>query len=368
MSGSSWAGVSSRYHVPVPVGIILKPKPDQCEDRLGIDDSVARIEFLGAADAPLRVSGKQGNERDDALRAVARRLGEQVDGRPSRLDYELLELPQSRQRILLLVGSYEETAVVADALHTMNERWRGHVLRLVADDDETSDLEPGGDDLHAGILRRGDVDNLAETGADVLVAPLLAVERGHNILNDANQAAIGTVYFLIRPHPRPDDIFLAIHAINDWIVRAIDSGEFDAWVRGHDTIAEAAREVRKRARSKWYGVLARPLSWGRLREDRDSVTWDMLVLMWQVIGRLVRGGVPARIVFVDAAFAPNLAEESKLPDTRETSLLHSMLHVLRPYFDAGPDVPEHDRFIVEALYRPFWLALNRCIRPTVGRN
>ncbi len=368
MSGSSWAGVSSRYHLPVPVGVILRPKPDQPEDQQGIDDSAARIEFLGADNARLRVSGKQGDERDEALRAIARRLGEQIDGQPSRLEYELLELPQSRRRLLLLVGSYEETAVVADTLHTLNERWRGRVLRLVADDDETSHVDPSGDDLHADILRRGDVDNLSETRADVLVAPLLAVERGHNILNDANQAAIGTVYFLIRPHPRPDDIFLAIHAINDWIVRAVDSGEFDTWVRDHDTIAEAAREVRKRARSKWYGVLSRPLSWAKLREDRDSVTWDMLVLMWQVIGRLVRGGVPARIVFVDAAFAPNLAEDSELPDTRETSLLHSVLHVLRPYFDDASDVPEHDRFIVNALYRPLWLALDRCIRPTVERN
>ncbi|MEU0547634.1 signal recognition particle [Micromonospora sp. NPDC005979] len=367
MSGSSWAGVSSRYHLPVPVGVILKPKPAPCKDRPGIDDSEARIEFLGSGDAPIRVSGKQGDARDEALRTIAQRLGEQVDDRPSRLECELLELPEARRRILLLVGSYEETAVVADALHTLSERWRGHVLRLVADDDETFDVDSNGDDLHAGILRRGDVDNLAETGADVLVAPLLAVERGHNILNDANQAAIGTVYFLIRPHPRPDDIFLAIHAINDWIVRAIDSGAFDTWVRDHDTIAEAAREVRKRARSKWYGMLARPLSWGRLREDRDSVTWDMLVLMWQVIGRLVRGGVPARIVFVDAAFAPNLAEESELPDTRETSLLHSVLYVLRPYFDDASYVPEHDRFIVDALYRPLWLALDRCIRPTVER-
>ena len=368
MSGSSWAGVSSRYHLPVPVGVILKPKPGRCEDRPGIDDSAARIEFVEAENEPLRVSGKLGNERDDALRAIARQLGEQVDGRPSRLEHELLELPESRRRILLLVGSYEETAVVADALHTLNERWRGCVLRLVADDDETSDVDPSGDDLHAGILRRGDVDNLAETGADVLVAPLLAVERGHNILNDANQAAIGTVYFLIRPHPRPDDIFLAVHAINHWIVKAIDEGEFDTWVRDQDTIAEAARKVRKEARSQWYRVLARPLSWRTLGDDRDSVTWDMLVLMWQVIGRLVRGGVLARIVFVDAAFAPNLAENSAAPDTRETSLLHSVLHVLRPYFDDTSDVSEHDRFIVDALYRPLWLALDRCIRATMERN
>lgn len=378
MSGSSWAGASSRYHVPVPVGVILKPKPHsepnsdsepkpEAEGR-GIEDTEMRIEFLRANGAPLRVSGTQADEREHALRQMARQLGESIDGRPSRLENELVALPEERRHILLLVGSYEETALVADTLHTLNDRWRGRVLRLVPDDDETSDTSPDGDDLHAGILRRGDVDSLAETPADVLVAPLLAVERGHNILNRDNQAAIGTVYFLIRPNPRPDDIALAIHAVNDWIVRAVDSGEFDVWVRGECSIGEAAREVRRKSRSKWYSVLARSVAWSRLREDRDSVTWDLLVLMWQVIGRLVRGDVHARVVFVDAAFAPNLADGHTLADTRETSLLHSVLHVLRPYFEHGSDKSEHDRFIVDALYRPLWLALDRCIQQTLERN
>jgi hypothetical protein len=368
MSGSSWAGASSRYHVPVPVGVILKPKPKPEARKPAIEDTEMRIEFLKAGGTPLRVSGTQPDEREQALRQMARQLGECVDGQPSRLENELLALPEERRHILLLVGSYEETAIVADTLHTLNERWRGRVLRLVPDDDETPETSPDGDDLHAGILRRGDVDSLAETPAHVLVAPLLAVERGHNILNRDNQAAIGTVYFLVRPNPRPDDIALAIHAVNDWIVRAVDSGDFDTWVSGASSIGEAAREVRRLSRSKWYSVLARSLAWSRLREDRDSVTWDLLVLMWQVIGRLVRGDVPARVVFVDAAFAPNLADEHALPDTRETSLLHSMLHVLRPYFEDGSDKPEHDRFIVDALYRPLWLALDRCIRQVLERS
>lgn len=383
MSGSSWAGASSRYHLPVPVGVILKPTPEprthsETEAR-GIENTEMRIEFLRSSGTPLRISGTQPGQREETLRQMARLLGESVDGRPSRLEEELLTLPERRRRILLLVGSYEETAHVADTLHTLSDRWqRGRVLRLVPDDAEISDTSPDGDDRHAAILRRGDVDNLAETAADVLVAPLLAVERGHNILSrhvpvpaegqDERVAAIGTVYFLIRPNPRPDDIVLAIHAVNDWIVRAVDSGQFEQWVQSAGSIGEAAREVRRLSRSKWYSVLARSLAWTRLGEDRDTVTWDLLVLMWQVIGRLVRGDVPARVVFVDAAFVPNLADEQNVPDTRETSLLHSVLHVLRPYFEVGSDKSEHDRYIVDALYRPLWLALDRCVRQTLERN
>ncbi|WP_433610695.1 hypothetical protein ACQP2P_42005 [Dactylosporangium sp. CA-139114] len=378
MSGSSWAGKSSRYHIPVPVGVILKPRPDpeaspeadaSAGQRPGIDASEMRIEFVRDRGEALRISGQPEGRREEMLRRIARRLGESVNGEPSILERELATLPEERQRILLLVGSYAETTVVADELHQANIRWQQHrVMRLVPDYDDTVEIGFEDGDRHAGILRRGDVDNLAETPASVLVAPLLAVERGHNILNLDNQAAIGTAYFLVRPNPRPDDIILAVHAINDWIVRAIDSGEFDGWVRSKPGFGEAAREVRRLSRSKWYSVLARSLAWSRLGDDRDSITWDMLVLIWQVIGRLVRGNVAAKVVFVDAAFAPQLAELPAGRDTNETSLLHSMLHVLQPYFTDTSDKPMDERFIVDALYRPLWLALSGCVERTVERN
>ena len=148
------------------------------------------------------------------------------------------------------------------------------------------------------------METLAETSAEILAAPLLAVERGHNILNEDKKAAIGSVHFLARPNPRPDDLGLAVNAVNHWIVQAIDNGEFDQWVRGEPTLHDGAQEVRRKARAEWYRVLNRSMAWSRLGDDREQVTWDTLVLMWQVIGRLVRGGVPARVAFVDAAFAP----------------------------------------------------------------
>jgi hypothetical protein len=88
----------------------------------------------------------------------------------------------------------------------------------------------------------------------------------------------------------------------------------------------------------------------------------MLVLMWQVIGRLVRGGVPARVVFVDSAFTPRQAALPPLPDTPETSLLHSARDVLQRYLVDGHGAVDADhRFIVRALYQPLWQMLDRCL-------
>ncbi|QLE76309.1 hypothetical protein FGW37_24985 [Streptomyces rectiverticillatus] len=381
MSGSSWAGKSSRYHVQAPIGVIIEPDPKELE-RIA-EQSRFRLEFVRDGcecrvgcecrerNEAQRLSGEPLDQRADVLRRMAIALGKD-DAGISRLQEELRRLPENRRHILLLVGSYDEAKVVADTLHTLNKRWKGRVRRLVSDDDHDAGTWPADDEHHAAVLRRGDVESLAVTGADILVAPLLAVERGHNILDlDHRHAAIGSIYFLARPNPRPDDLGLAVHAINDWIVRAMVDGEFDDWVQGEDTLGLGARKVRDLARSQWYRVLARSMAWSRLGEgDREQVTWDLLVLIWQVIGRSVRGAVPTRVAFVDAAFAPRLAsgQPSDQPDSAESSLLHSIHAVLKPYFTPGASVPEEDRHIVRALYRPMWTALDRCLIQSVGER
>ncbi|MGW5353727.1 pPIWI_RE_Z domain-containing protein [Streptomyces sp. NPDC004031] len=360
MSGSSWAGQSSRYHVQIPVGVVIEP-PSRVMDQIAAE-STMRFEFIDDGPGKLRVSGSDPADRPDKLRRIATWLGvgaEDIeDGGP--LEQELLSLPPERDQILLLVGSYQEARLVADTLHNLNERWRHKVLCLVSDDDEIEEEDEAPSAQRARTLRRGDVERLRDLKADILVAPLLSVERGHNILNRRDEAAIGSVYFLARPNPHPDDLSLAVHAVNDWIVRAQADGLFGEWVRRGSSLEEGAEAVRKEARSCWYRVLQRSMAWSRLEEDRAQVTWDILVLMWQVIGRLVRGGVPARVVFVDSAFAPNRASCPPVADTSKSSLLHSILEVLDPYFQDGL-LPAGEEFIVRALYRPLWRMLGRCL-------
>jgi hypothetical protein len=363
MSGSSWAGVSSRYHVCVPVGVVIEP-PAEVTERIANESSM-RFEFIDDGDEKLRMSGTHPDDRPEKLRRIACHLGEGGDeyevteGGP--LQQELLSLPPGRDQILLLVGSYAEARVVADTLHNLNVRWRNKVLCLVSDDEEITAEDEAPSAYHARSLRRGDVEHLKDLEADILVAPLLALERGHNILNEDDEAAIGTVYFLARPHPHPEDLHLAVHAVNDWVVRSVTGGDFASLVQGKPTVEEGAEEFRRLARSYWYQVLARSMAWSRLDDDvREQVTWDMLVLLWQVIGRLVRGGVPARVVFVDAAFAPNRGAVPARPDTPESSLLHSVLAVLDPYFDGGTTTAE-EQFIVRALYAPLRSMLTRLL-------
>ena len=127
----------------------------------------------------------------------------------------------------------------------------GRITALISDDADFDDAwaaMPG--DKAAGRLRRGDVASFAATTSEILVAPLLAVERGHNIVLPGGKAAIGTVYFLARPHPRPDDITLAIQAVNDWAVRHVRDGGFAQQVRAVGSLDAAGLAFRKRARAE----------------------------------------------------------------------------------------------------------------------
>jgi pPIWI RE three-gene island domain Z len=356
LSGTSWAGASPGYHVQVPVGGILRAP----------DDEVAAIAASTFRFAPMRdgegrvltVSGKRGGPRIEALQAMLGQLARRgrLGDTPSQLERERDGLPDGRRRLLLVVGSYEEAQLAYDHLLHVRPDWRGQIRHLVSDD--TDFISTWQDD--GGAVRRGDVACFADTGAWLLIAPLMAIERGHNILNDKDAAAIGAAYFLIRPHPRPDDISFAVQSINRWAVeraRDLVNGA------GGGTSADAlGRQVRQQAYARWRSLLQLPMVYSTLpSREREAVIWNQMVSVWQVIGRLVRGGSPARVHFCDAAFGRKVATYEGSDDA-STSLLVGMRDVLAPYVDGGgadPTITARDRELVTALYGPFYAALVR---------
>ncbi|WP_017535657.1 pPIWI_RE_Z domain-containing protein [Nocardiopsis alba] len=352
MSGTSWAGQSTRYHLHVPVHAVLRPHRDEVAAIEQTEFEKLILTWPGTAE-PLRLSGNPSQQqRDKTLEQMLNRLAvgdPELPEIPSLLEQELENLPKGRKRVLLLVGSYDQATKAWEHLNRKPE-WRGRVVRLVSDDADLDDTTM--------TLRRGDVADFPRQDGQILIAPLLSVERGHNIVQPDGRAAIGTVYFLVRPHPRPDDISLAVQTIHDWAVRQIRGldPEFRQRAKAAGTPDLAGRHFRARARREWTRLLTRRMSWTSLNStEKVAFTWDQLVVIWQVIGRLVRGGVPARAVFVDSAFYPQ--EARNLIDTPKTGLLVAMREVLRPYIADDPSTEPIDRSLVEALYGPLYRAL-----------
>ncbi|WP_322480413.1 hypothetical protein [Thermogemmatispora sp.] len=363
LSGTSWAGTSPIYHLQVPVQAILLPPP---QERQAIEksDFVYRFARLEESMEATAVSGFQGEERlkhlEIVLRDLARHEHLAKERLPSSLDRLRAELPEGRQRILLVVGSYAEARHAYHYLLNEGLIAPGEAAYLVPDDAifESRWSWQSADDR----LPRGLVSELSKRNAWLLIAPLQAIERGHNILNAEGKAALGAVCFLVRPHPRPDDIHYLLHSVNRWAIEHSSNSEWLRQLCGSEAVdlEKVGKRFRQEAFAYWQHLLHLRLRYSSLPNwERRALTWTLLVAVWQVIGRLVRGGCPALVLFCDARFAPRQAATGE-SDYEHTSLIRGMQEVLRPYFE--PDdtqaIPPRERHLVQILYGPLYYGLN----------
>ena len=182
---------------------------------------------------------------------------------------------------------------------------RQRVVSMHPDEDES---------LDSWLIRRGEIEQLRYRDADVLVAPLLAIQRGFNILDETGGALLGSAFFLVRPYPVPDDLSQHIIGMNDWVVKLLHKYDHQLPLEFGLSGKQRMGELRRRAYSEWNHRLAT----GRyglegLPEDLyRQLLWDQFVVVWQTIGRLVRSGREARVFFVDAAFHPQKRGRSML--------------------------------------------------------
>lgn len=351
LSATSWSGTAPGFDIQLPVtGVLSAPKEEI--------DAIQKSQFeyrpiLDKTGQPIRISGLRGEERLQALRSMLAQLARRSAlGGLSPFEQMRNILPAGRQRLMIIVGSYHEAYQARLALDQLRPDWFGQIIHLVADDDS---LESDWTGRHG--IQRGMVDRFAQSDAWILIVPLLAIERGHNILNQDYKAALGAAYFLIRPHPRPDDINFAIHSINRWAVEQMHAMTSIKDATDPSMIEAKALAFRHQAAQRWSELLYLPMRYSTLPiEEHRAVTWSQLVMIWQVIGRLVRGGVEARVFFCDAAFAQLRAGLDESPGQRSTSLLISMIEILQPYFSETPGLLA-EQALAQKLYGPLYTAL-----------
>jgi hypothetical protein len=343
-SGTSWAPGSWKYHLHEPPRAVLLPQyageqgtprqPIQCfYDPLPDPDSPGKY---------LRVSGIEEPERRmRSLRAMVETLTRPQAFRPNMLDAELATLQEHRRRILLVVGSYDEADAVGETLANILTDQRQtalgtEVLTLIPDSEgeENDSWQPP-----PGKLFRSLLNQMPKHPAQFLVAPLQSIERGHNILV-GQEAAIGSVYFLVRPYPVPGDIHTAIHKMNAWAMDYIPTLTDPQATR-------AGLQLRQAAREQWDVALSKGKGYKALNKEelRTPLLWTQFVLVWQCIGRLLRGEASARVHFVDARWAENSPMGQR--DTEQTSMLLGFRRILQQAI-ADPDPAR--RAIATTLY------------------
>lgn len=380
LSGTSWAGggrrrpnprtgrpmdaASPNFDVQVPAqGVLMQPALEL--EAIG-RSSFELVPMRKPDGGQIRISGLPERERRRELGEIARRLATRRD------EFNLIESGWSRmardwgaenildrRRALLVTNSYADAAVVADALV---ETLEGHgyadwkVFSLTRD---RADDEEGGAEhrlRRARELPRSLIERFGEEPErSVLVAPMQIVARGHNILNAASRAAISSIYFLHRPHPRPDDLSSVIGRLNRFAEERFDRGMQESGEHPEERLAQRARRMRYAATNiVRYSLYSRGGYSELSAEYKAQFAWDMLTPLWQTIGRGIRNGCPVHIGFIDRQFAPMSFEEKR--DTPESSVLVQAIRQLKLSMRAkdGPDAE-----VPELLYRPFLDALSK---------
>ncbi|WP_158285384.1 hypothetical protein [Azospirillum sp. TSH64] len=381
LSGTSWAGggvhsfdpktkkpisvASPSFDVQVPVrGVLLQPDAELD----AISQSVFSLVNVRDGDGrQIRVSGVEQQRRRENLSFISERLVSRRDGINMLENHWCVmtgrwgeEAIADRRRAMLVVNSYADAAVVADTVMQTLEAngyadWR--VYCLVRD---RADDAGQADDAKLRLARpmpRSMVERFGlEPEKSILVAPMQIVARGHNILNGRDKAAIASIYFLHRPHPRPDDLGPVIARLNRYALERYDKGVAplpgESLPRRSNRMRQAAASVAQMALERTrYGYS------NMSAEYKAQFAWDMLTPLWQTVGRGIRGGCPVFIGFVDYKFAPQSFDGNPDGDTADTSALVQCIKQLDLAMDPTSNPTGHD--VARRLYEPFHDALSK---------
>lgn len=329
LSGSSWAPNSYEYHVNRPVNYILDAGADK---RAFLERTI-----FSESGFPERVSGSSGDKKNETLSALTRKTA----------DWVIREYERKAGKILLVVNSYEQAAITQDALRSELNR-KGYqdkikVYRMIRDNTEDSDVS---DSL---TIKRGEVHKFASMDAEILIAPAMAIERGHNIVDETGHSALGAVFFMVRPLPVPDDLQERGSKLNGYI-------EAHCQREASETAFSYNLRVRNEAVKQW-AIMNQRGSHGlnELSEEQQrDIVATLFVLILQIFGRLARvtdtTRPEAHVYFMDGAF--------RRPVDKIEGF--DCLNRLRDYLKELISKPESAE-TAKALYEPFYKAYARGI-------
>lgn len=177
----------------------------------------------------------------------------------------------------------------------------------------------------------------------------MAIERGHNIVDEYGHSALSAVFFMVRPMAVPDDIQQKGSKLNGLVESHCKRETQESLFAYNARIRQfAARQWNKMCKTKAFGI-------AELSEDeRKDVVATLFVLILQIFGRLARVTDVSRpaphVYFIDGAFRrrPEKAED------------FDCLSELGQYLEKLMTQKESSE-IAKTLYAPFYQAYRKDI-------
>ena len=326
LSGSSWAEGSYEYHVNRPVNYILEA---DSEKRAFLE----KTRFFESG-FPERISGSSDDQRMAQLRSATQKSVELI----------VREYERKAGKILVVVNSYVQAQEVQHTLEAALRKGNcpARVCRMISDAVSNENVQ--------GTVRRGEVSRFAKMSEDILIAPAMAIERGHNIVDEYGHSALCAVFFMVRPMAVPDDIQQKGSKLNGFV-------EAHCRRAPHESLFAYNVRIRQFAAQQW-GKMSKSKSFGLAELDADErkdVVATLFVLILQIFGRLARVTDVTKpephVYFIDGAFR---RREGKQGD-------FDCLSELGRYLDALMTQKESAE-IAETLYAPFYKAYRKDIQ------
>ncbi len=352
-SATSFLEASPAYHVDCGPDYLLKPR----QTKQGQNLSTYYFQWWPdpeQGDKPLRYSGA-GESRNRNLEKMVDAL---VKGGMRRSEmYKSIRNFDVQNEIYrkaaFVVNSYEQARNLKKYLNDyypeVGRRTKA-VVKALKNGEKGTDFVTS-----AQCEALGDDDT-----CDLIIFPMLAIGRGVNIVFTKGDrkldAAIGSIYFLTRPHPTTDDMRLLYSLAG----KATQEFDREVFTKTDDlpNISEAFKQSKKKLRRITNRLLREPLMASRLGPDLfKSFTANLMVNILQTIGRGMRNGCPVKVYFVDAAWAYNSTQNQA--DSERNSMLVQMRIILE-------ECVNHPNPVIRKIYQELYGAFLKPLQDVKG--
>ena len=354
-SATSYLEASPAYHIDVYPDYLLKPKNERENTEHIVPSKYTFLCFkdneIKHESRPLRYSGAGDKEaRNRNLLKMVDELvknGENSEVRKAIRNFDFRK--GIHRKAAFVVNSYQQVRNIKQYIDRkypeMGKRTKA-VVRYLKEGEKSSDYV-----TTSQCEALGDDEN-----CDLMIFAMMTIGRGVNIVFTKGarerDAAIGSLYFLTRPHPTTDDTQL-LSSLAGRATQEFDRRKFlpndkltDIYAAWNKARSNIYRDIRR--------LLEEPLMASRLGiELFKPFTANQMVAILQTIGRGMRNACPVSVYFVDAAWAPQSAMGKT--DSPRDSMLVQMRVILE-------ECLKHEDPVIKEIYEELYLAFLKPLR------
>ncbi|MBQ8997955.1 MAG: hypothetical protein IJ086_04585 [Clostridium sp.] len=203
-------------------------------------------------------------------------------------------------------------------------------------------------------ITKESVGDLYKEDCEVFIFVMSSVGRGYNILQSDNsfESLIGSMFFLVRPYLTAENFADSIYTLHSMQKSIIESSKQKFALNNYTPVSEIYKNIVGVCHATYNRLVGRNIIWSKLNyKERSSIASNYLVLLYQTIGRGLRGGTDLDIFFVDASFIGAKTRENILEKGIGENYSYTPLDgEYDSYLSLFEKISNSDDFLISELY------------------